>query len=292
MHICKIDDRHQRHARADARDRAGAQASRCSTCWRTTPSSLPERDGRSAPPGPYRLTLAIREKRLVFDVDTEAGDDAAEFHLSLSPFRQVVKDYWQICESYYDAVKNLPPSKIEAIDMARRGIHNEGARILEERLEGKAEVDNRHGAAAFHPDLRPAFRGLRGQVTQDFPQSVLFCCDHNSTRSPMAEGLMKKFYGHRAYVQSAGSFDTMGPLGDDPASFDLVVALSPAAHGRVCAMAANHAFDVEFWPIDDPTRAGERRDERLAAFRAARDQIAARLRARFGPPNEDAAHAG
>ena len=103
---------------------------------------LPERDGRSAPDGPYRLTLAIREKRLVFDVDTEDGDDAAEFHLSLSPFRQVVKDYWQICESYYDAVKNLPPSKIEAIDMARRGIHNEGARILEERLEGKAEVDN------------------------------------------------------------------------------------------------------------------------------------------------------
>jgi uncharacterized protein (UPF0262 family) len=103
---------------------------------------LPERDGRSAPDGPYQLTLAIREKRLVFDVDTEAGDDATEFHLSLSPFRQVVKDYWQICESYYDAVKNLPPSKIEAIDMARRGIHNEGARILEERLDGKAEVDN------------------------------------------------------------------------------------------------------------------------------------------------------
>ena len=102
---------------------------------------LPQREGRAAPAGPYRLTLAIREKRLVFDVDTEAGDDAAEFHLSLSPFRQVVKDYWQICESYYDAVKNLPPSKIEAIDMARRGIHNEGARILEERLEGKAEVD-------------------------------------------------------------------------------------------------------------------------------------------------------
>jgi len=102
---------------------------------------LPEREGRAAPAGPYRLTLAIREKRLVFDVDTEAGEDATEFHLSLSPFRQVVKDYWQICESYFDAVKKLPPSQIEAIDMARRGIHNEGARVLQERLEGKAEVD-------------------------------------------------------------------------------------------------------------------------------------------------------
>ena len=103
---------------------------------------LPGREGREVPEGPYRLTLAIREKRLVFDVDTEDGEQAAEFHLSLGPFRQVVKDYWQICESYYDAVKRLPPSQIEAIDMARRGIHNEGARILEERLEGKAEVDN------------------------------------------------------------------------------------------------------------------------------------------------------
>jgi len=101
---------------------------------------LPERDG-AAPEGPFHLSLAIRDKRLVFDVDGEDGQDAAEFHLSLSPFRQVVKDYWQICESYYAAVKDLPPSKIEAIDMARRGIHNEGARILQERLEGKAEVD-------------------------------------------------------------------------------------------------------------------------------------------------------
>jgi len=102
---------------------------------------LPGREGRPAPEGPYRLTLAIREKRLVFDVSTEAGDPAAEFHLSLSPFRQAVKDYWQICESYFEAVKRLPPSQIEAIDMARRGIHNEGARLLQERLEGKAEID-------------------------------------------------------------------------------------------------------------------------------------------------------
>ena len=103
--------------------------------------ALPKRDDRVVPPGPYRVHLAIREKRLVFDVATESGEAAAEFHLSLSPFRQVVKDYFQICESYFDAVKKLPPSQIETIDMARRGIHNEGSRILIERLEGKAEVD-------------------------------------------------------------------------------------------------------------------------------------------------------
>lgn len=103
---------------------------------------LPKRDDRVVPEGPYRVALSIREKRLVFDVDAENGDRAAEFHLSLGPFRQVVKDYWAICESYFDAVKNMPPSQIETIDMARRGIHNEGARILEERLEGKAAIDN------------------------------------------------------------------------------------------------------------------------------------------------------
>ncbi|MEN8894782.1 MAG: UPF0262 family protein [Yoonia sp.] len=103
--------------------------------------ALPPRDGRAGPDGPYRLTLSIRERRLVFDVQTEAMEPAGEFHLSLGPFRQVVKDYFQICESYFDAVKTLPPSQIETIDMARRGIHNEGARVLQERLEGKADVD-------------------------------------------------------------------------------------------------------------------------------------------------------
>ena len=103
--------------------------------------TLPKRDDRITPDGPYHVDLSIRDKRLVFDVTTEADEKAAEFHLSLSPFRQVVKDYWAICESYYDAVKNMPPSQIETIDMARRGIHNEGARVLQERLDGKADID-------------------------------------------------------------------------------------------------------------------------------------------------------
>jgi uncharacterized protein (UPF0262 family) len=104
--------------------------------------AIPARAGRAARPGPYRLKLAIRERRLVFDIRTRTDKPVAEFHLSLGPFRQVVKDYFQICESYFDAVKKLPPSQIEAIDMGRRGIHNEGARILQDRLEGKAVVDS------------------------------------------------------------------------------------------------------------------------------------------------------
>ncbi|MDJ1008646.1 MAG: UPF0262 family protein [Paracoccaceae bacterium] len=99
------------------------------------------RPGEPAPDGPFTLNLAIRERRLVFDIRSEDGAPVVEFQLALGPFRQVVKDYFQICESYFDAVKTLPPSQIEAIDMARRGIHNEGARVLQDRLEGKAELD-------------------------------------------------------------------------------------------------------------------------------------------------------
>ena len=102
---------------------------------------LPDREGREVPRGPYRLILAIRQRRLVFEIRQDDQSPAGEFHLSLGPFWQVVKDYFQICESYFDAVKTVAPSQIETIDMARRGIHNEGARILQERLEGKAVVD-------------------------------------------------------------------------------------------------------------------------------------------------------
>jgi uncharacterized protein (UPF0262 family) len=97
---------------------------------------------KSEAPGPYKLNLAVRDRRLVFDVKTKTDDPAGEFHLSLSPFRQIIRDYFAICESYFTAVKTLPPSQIEAIDMGRRGVHNEGARVLKERLEGKVEIDD------------------------------------------------------------------------------------------------------------------------------------------------------
>ena len=104
--------------------------------------ALPARDDRDVLAGPYNLHLSIKEKRLVFSLTTANSEPAAQFLLSLGPFRQVVKDYFQICESYFEAVKTLPPHQIETIDMARRGIHNEGARVLQDRLDGKADVDN------------------------------------------------------------------------------------------------------------------------------------------------------
>jgi uncharacterized protein (UPF0262 family) len=92
-------------------------------------------------PGPYKLHIGIFEQRLVFGV--HAGDDRKlrDIVLSLTPFRKVVKDYFLVCESYYAAIKKLGPSQIEALDMGRRGLHNEGSEILRERLAGKIEVD-------------------------------------------------------------------------------------------------------------------------------------------------------
>ncbi|NRB20210.1 MAG: low molecular weight phosphatase family protein [Rhodobacteraceae bacterium] len=144
----------------------------------------------------------------------------------------------------------------------------------------------------------------------ELPQSVLFCCDHNSVRSPMAEGIMKKFYGTGTYVQSAGvktdmeidgfsisvcqeigvelsrhrsrSFDDMERWGDDLSSFDLVVALSPASQRRALELTRFFHLDVEYWPIMDPTGLGESREAKLDCYRQTRDQIIGHLTKRWG----------
>jgi protein-tyrosine-phosphatase len=146
---------------------------------------------------------------------------------------------------------------------------------------------------------------------QALPQSVLFCCDHNSVRSPMAEGIMKQLYGQQTYVQSVGvkndleidgfsiavcaelgvelsrhrsrSFDEMEDWGDDLSSFDLVLALSPASQRRALDLTQFYHLDVEYWPILDPTGLGDNREARLALYRQARDQIKERLIGRWGP---------
>lgn len=91
--------------------------------------------------GPYKLALSQQERRLVFAIQNEKSEDVHTFILSLGPFRGVIRDYFMICDSYYDAIRNQTPHQIEAIDMARRGIHNEGSELLAERLEGKVDVD-------------------------------------------------------------------------------------------------------------------------------------------------------
>ncbi len=147
-------------------------------------------------------------------------------------------------------------------------------------------------------------------MNSSLPQSILFCCDHNSVRSPMAEGIMKKLYGTGTYVQSVGvindleidgfsiavcdeigvelsrhrsrSFDEMERWGDDLSSFDLIVALSPASQRRALELTRLFHLTVEYWPILDPTGIGETREMKLVSYRQTRDQILNKLREKWG----------
>ena len=142
------------------------------------------------------------------------------------------------------------------------------------------------------------------------PQSILFCCDHNAVRSPMAEGIMKKIYGTGTYVQSVGvindleidgfsiavceeigvelsrhrsrSFDEMKQWGDDLSSFDLIVALSPASQRRALELTRLFHLTVEYWPVLDPTGIGETRELKLVSYRQTRDQIVNKLKEKWG----------
>ena len=95
--------------------------------------------------GPYALNLGLVEDRLVLHITAEGDAESAApvtHMLSLTPFRRIVKDYFMVCESYYQAIRTAPPSRIQAIDMGRRGLHDEGSRVLMERLKGKVDVDH------------------------------------------------------------------------------------------------------------------------------------------------------
>ena len=145
---------------------------------------------------------------------------------------------------------------------------------------------------------------------QDTPNSVLFCCDHNAVRSPMAEGLAKSLLGTRVFLQSAGvhsemdidgfsvavcaelgvdisnhnskSFDEIEESGEDIDSYDLIIALSPAAQRRALEYTRDFALEVEYWPTLDPTGLAEKREEKLNAYRQTRDQLKAKIEERFG----------
>ena len=101
---------------------------------------------KGASGGPYRLSLSVKENRLVFDVARDNGprdnnQRVGRILLSLAPFRRIVKDYFLICDSYYKAMRTAPPGQIESLDMGRRALHNEGTELLMKRLQGKIETD-------------------------------------------------------------------------------------------------------------------------------------------------------
>ena len=99
--------------------------------------ALPEREE-----GPYSLSLSLSERKLVFEVRHESGPVLVTHLLSLTPFSRLIRDYQMICDSYFQAIRTASPAQIEAIDMGRRGLHDEAAVVLKERLAGKVEIDH------------------------------------------------------------------------------------------------------------------------------------------------------
>lgn len=91
--------------------------------------------------GPYRLKLSNPSGKLIFEIQRVNDEHVTAHILSLTPFRRIVRDYHDICESYYNAIRNLTPGQIEAIDMGRRGVHNDGSQVLVDRLDGKIAID-------------------------------------------------------------------------------------------------------------------------------------------------------
>ncbi|MCQ8186528.1 UPF0262 family protein [Parvularcula maris] len=112
--------------------------------------------------GPYALHLAEQDGRLIFDIRTMEGEELVAHHLSLAPLRKTIKDYFLLCESYYDAIRSAQPEKLETIDMARRAVHNEGTETLMARLDGKIDTDFETARRVFTLICSLAMRQGRG----------------------------------------------------------------------------------------------------------------------------------
>jgi uncharacterized protein (UPF0262 family)/protein-tyrosine-phosphatase len=250
--------------------------------------------------GPYDLHLGVADNRLMLDIRAHDGKPVIIFGLSLSPFRRVIRDYSIVCESYYAAINSQSLTQVEAIDMGRRAVHNEGAELLIQRLEGKVAIDRDTARRLFTLIYVLHTAGTGAMAAAPLPR-VLFVCTRNAVRSPMAEGLLALRRGDAGRVSSAGLFgDPVDPLaaavmaevgadlnehngnalGDiQLGDIDVVISLSVEAAA---------AFDppptgliIEHWEIDDPTENEGNRDAQLDAYRGVRIALEKRIAARF-----------
>jgi uncharacterized protein (UPF0262 family)/protein-tyrosine-phosphatase len=275
--------------------------------WRIAIYDLVE-DNRLVParvkaPGPYALHVSIVGNAILLDVrNPDTYEPISAHYLSLTPFRHLIRDYFRIRDSYYDAIKTASTHQIETIDMARRGLHNEAADLLRTRLAGKLEMDHNTARRLFTLicAVQPYARRVdeRGSTLP----AVLFVCSMNSVRSPIAAAFARRFFPGRLIARSAGvrsgkadSFvhEVMEEVGIDMSihtphtmdelvanRFDLVVTLSADAPDAV----ARREFEVgaeEHWPMDDPTTVEGNREAVLSAYRTLRDTLQKRVRERL-----------
>ncbi|HVX81981.1 MAG TPA: UPF0262 family protein [Devosiaceae bacterium] len=275
--------------------------------WRVAIYDLVEdnrlKPARVASHGPYALHVSIVGNYIVLDVrNPDNYEPIAAHYISLTPFRRLIRDYFRIRDSYYDAIKTASSSQIETVDMARRALHNEAAELLRTRLENKLEMDLNTARRLFTLICAVQPYAARIDERESNLPTVLFVCSMNSVRSPIAAALARKLYAGRIIARSAGvqsgkadefvhqvmeevgvdmSIHTPHTLDELAANrFDLVVTLSPEATQAVEA----HGIDagaIEEWTVNDPTLIEGNREAILSAYRTLRDTLQKQVRERL-----------
>ena len=252
--------------------------------------------------GPYKVALRVEEGRLAIDIQRADGSAVETIGLGMMRFRRAIKDYFAICDSYYQAVRQHTPQQIETVDMARRGLHNDAAELLRERLDGKIELDFDTARRLFTLICAVQPFASRIDERESTLPTVLFVCSMNSVRSPIAAALARRFFPGRLIVRSAGVrsgkadgfvHEVMEEIGVDMSvhtphtmdelvanHFDLVITLSndapEAVERRGLEMGAS-----EHWPMPDPTETEGNREAVLSAYRTLRDTLQQRVRERL-----------
>jgi uncharacterized protein (UPF0262 family)/protein-tyrosine-phosphatase len=250
--------------------------------------------------GPYDLHLGVVDNRLMLDIRAHDGKPVIIFGLSMSPFRRVIRDYSIVCESYYAAMQSQSLTQVEAIDMGRRAVHNEGAELLIQRLEGKVAIDRDTARRLFTLIYVLHTAGSSTMPASPLPR-VLFVCTRNAVRSPMAEGLLALRRGDSGRVSSAGLFgDPVDPMAaavmaelgvdlsqhhghrlSDTALGDIDLVISLSAEAAAAFDPPPTGLIIEHWEIEDPTEMEGNRDAQLDAYRQARSALEKRIAARF-----------
>ena len=263
------------------------------------------RPARVTATGPFALHVSIVGNYIVLDVrNPDTFQPIAAHYLSLTPFRRLIRDYFRIRDSYYEAIRSAQPYQIETVDMARRGLHNDAAELLRTRLVNKLEIDLNTARRLF--TLICAVQPYASRIDESKSQlpTVLFVCSMNSVRSPIAAALARQLFPGRIIARSVGvnggkadSFvhEVMEETGVDmsvhtphtmdelaASRFDLVVTLSADAPDAV----ARRGLEIgatEHWPMPDPTLVEGNREAILSAYRTLRDTLQQKVRARLEP---------
>ena len=255
--------------------------------------------------GPYALHVSIIGNSIVLDVrNPDTYEPIAAHYISLTPFRRLIRDYFRIRDSYYDAIKTAASHQIETVDMARRGLHNEAAELLRTRLDNKLDIDLNTARRLF--TLICAVQPYASRIDErgSTLPTVLFVCSMNSVRSPIAAAFARRFFPGRIIARSAGVrsgkadefvHQVMEEVGIDMSvhtphtmdelvatHFDLAITLSADAAEAVRVRGLD-ARQIEHWPLPDPTMVEGNREAVLAAYRDLRDTLEKRVRDRLAP---------